>query len=264
MPPKVSKLSAIILIVSVGAITLIALAVTQVIVSNGSLTAGATMETAIPALSLTPNVDDIKLTLEASIEQTRQSALQTPWWLAATIPPSQTPGPTGTLDFSFFEHREAGAGVIVWDTVTVKGYPIGVVNQWFQNPKSIRVLAGVIATDTDQGAIAIVSPGVDFVSPEIYLAPLKAGPVEIYDAQEERLVLRAINNEILFYFDLPTRQFVSDFKITVTAPTVTPMPTFTPLPTIQLIPTPTLGLPPTSYPGATGYPIAVTSIPDAP
>lgn len=249
--------------IGIVAITLIGLAIAQVVNNSSTSTVDLTgtsliPETATTEISLTIDVAFIKRTQDASVEQTRQAALQTPWWFAATVPPSQTVGPTATPDFSGFEHQDAGAGVIVWDTITVKGYPMGVINQWYQIPKGIRVLAGAVTDDPEQGAVAVLAPGVNFESPEIYLTHLKVGPVELQDAQGERLILRAINGGNLFYFDLPTRQFVDGFTVTVVAPTVTPWPTFTQSPTLQPVPSPTFGLPPTAYPGlpptSNGYP----------
>lgn len=208
------------------------------------------IRTAVSALngdvSSTPDIMATKAAIEDSEHQTITAAARTPWWLAATLPPSATIGPTETPDFAGFRHQDAGSGVIVWDTITVKGYPIGVINQWYQLPKSLRVLAGGI--NSEQGAVAVLAPGIEISSPEIYYTPRQAGPVEISDAAGERLVLHSVSSGATFYFDVPARQFVDTLTVTIDAPTVTPRPTFTPIPTPLPVASPTIGFPPTQYP----------------
>jgi hypothetical protein len=211
---------------------------------------GAPIPTALVTSPSTEAATDSLLATKVALEEmermTQTAAAQTPWWLAATLPPSPTYGPTGTPDFSGFRHEEAGGGVIVWDTMNIPGYPIGVINQWFEFSKPIRVLAG--GTNAVQGAIAVLEAGSDFLSPDVYETPRQSGPVEIVAVEGERFVLRSTRNDDTFFFDLPTWQFVDALTATVVAPTVTARPTFTLVPTPLPVPSPTFGFPPTQYP----------------
>jgi hypothetical protein len=207
---------------------------------------------AYPISSETPIATQLspKATIEAWMRATQTAAALTPWW-NATIYPSPTSGPTATPDFSNIPHRSAGAGIIISDSSNFQGaWSIAVINEWFGLSQGIRVLAGV-TSDPSQGAIAILAPGVDILSPEVYLTPQKVGPVQIVDAHGERLVLQALNSSVQFFFDVPTRQFTSSFEATVIAPTVTPYPTHTPIPPLPLVPSPTFGVPSTAYPVVT-------------
>lgn len=111
-------------------------------------------------------------------------------------------------------------------------------NQWWETIGSqwIRVYAGAQRGD---GANDLPKPwqGMVFVSvlgldgtmlPDggSYKTPKKVGSVKIVDAQGQRLVLKA-EDGTLFYFDVPTRQFVSGLApatVTPVKPTVPPYP----------------------------------------
>jgi hypothetical protein len=199
-----------------------------------------------PAINSSPtsNLPPDKATVQAIILETQQAAAQTPLSYA-TVYPTSAPGPTWTPDISGEPQREAGAGIIISDTANFSGpWKIAVLNQWYEIPKGFRVYAGV-TDDPTQGALAILVPDEDLMNPQVYLTPLKAGPVQVVDAQGERLVLRSLDGTTTFYFDVPTRQFMDSLTVTTTAPTVTPWPTYTATPTMQM---PTVAPPPTAYP----------------
>jgi len=185
---------------------------------------------------------DVVLATRAAVDQmwqqTHTAIAKTPWWIGITIFPPPPQKPTSTPNFSEVRNQIAGDGVIVWERLDgVKNYPMGVYNQWYDIPAGVRVLAGGI--NADQGVIGVIPDNLDFLTPEIYLTPRISGPVQIIDAQGQRLVLQARNGD-LFYFDIPTRQYAASLTVTIVAPTVTPLPTFTPQPTIQYIPVETI------------------------
>jgi hypothetical protein len=157
----------------------------------------------------------------------------------SAYPGGPTPAPTITPDFSYVPNRVAGAGLIISDSTGVPGWPIAPANYWIQLETGVQVYAGVTAV-AEQGAVAVLAPLTDPARPELYLTPRRAGMVQVVGAQGERLVLRSLDGQATFYFDLPTRQFVVSLSATVSAPTVTPLPTHTaPRPTLTATPLPT-------------------------
>jgi hypothetical protein len=126
-------------------------------------------------------------------------------------------------------------------------FPIAIYNMWQNTTTGLLVYAGN-ADDPKQGALAVVPQYGYLGNPEIYLAPEKVGGLEITDARGERLALRSYVTNALFYFDVPSREFVPSLD----APepiTVTPLPSFTPSATIPAFISPTPGpLAPTPYP----------------
>lgn len=211
-------------------------------------------ESASPTSQLPPE----KATIEQMGLETQEAAAQTPYWIA-TVWPSPTLGPTSTPDLSYVPHREAGAGIIISDTASVPGWSLAVYNVWYEIPKGIQVFAGV-TDDPTQGAIAVLTPYTDIFEPEVYLTPLKAGMIQVTDAQGERLVLSSLDGGTIFYFDVPSRQFV-DSLTAPNPPTVTPMPTFTPSPTLPLY-TPAASDTPPPYPVLSATPDVTQSVPN--
>lgn len=211
-------------------------------------------ESASPTNQLPPE----KATLEQAELETQQAATLTPYWIA-TVWPSPTSGPTNTPDLSYVPHREAGAGIIISDTTSVPSWPLAVYNVWYEIPKGIQVFAGV-TDDPAQGAIAILTPYTDISDPEIYLTPTKAGMIQVADAQGERLVLSSLDGGTIFYFDVPSRQFV-DSLTAPNPPTVTPIPTFTPSPTLPLF-TPAASNTLPAYPVISATPEVTQSAPN--
>lgn len=73
----------------------------------------------------------------------------------------------------------------------------------------------------------------ELVEASPYLAPGQVKSLEIIDAVGERLVLHSADGAT-FYFDVPTRRYVSSLTVTVTAPPstaapATPVPSGTPV-----------------------------------
>jgi len=104
-------------------------------------------------------------------------------------------------------------------------------NAWYGlgDGYSFALYAGALQSDPDQGVLIL-----DIVSPEgggysQYVTSSKHGALRIVsNTQNNRFTLTAADGT-LFYFDLPTRQFVA--SLTEVAPTVTPSPLLTPSPT---------------------------------
>lgn len=90
-------------------------------------------------------------------------------------------------------------------------------------------------TDPDQGAVAVVPQYGSLDQPEIYLTPIRVGGLEIIGATGQRLMLRSWRTNDLFFFDIPSRQFVASMAATEPV-TVTPLPTFAPSPTLPAYP----------------------------
>jgi hypothetical protein len=110
-------------------------------------------------------------------------------------------------------------------------------NMWIEDndTRTLRtfVSAGYLAAPggfvTQQGAIDVrmLNPAYALVYVKQVLTPIQAGSLHIVDVVGERLILRSTNGTT-FYFDVPTRQFVSSLDAVV--PTFTPSPK-SPLPT---------------------------------
>jgi hypothetical protein len=94
---------------------------------------------------------------------------------------------------------------------------------------SLGYLSGPGGEITLQGAVdvRVLNPAYALVYQKRVLTPTQAGPIHVVDAVGERLILQSTNGTI-FYFDVPTRQFVSSLDVVV--PTFTPSP-MSPLPT---------------------------------
>ena len=59
----------------------------------------------------------------------------------------------------------------------------------------------------------------EMLESRLYLTPQQAGPVRVVGAEGERLVLQSTTG-VIYYFDVPLRQFVS--SLTDGSPTPTP------------------------------------------
>jgi hypothetical protein len=111
--------------------------------------------------------------------------------------------------------RMAGVGRIVEDAQTGFSSEIGFFrNQWQEEADTpygrvyTTIFAGVERHDPLQGLIfmEVVTQSLS-TSFGSYRTPLRAGSIQVIDAVGERLTLRA-DNGTLFYFDVPTRQWV--------------------------------------------------------
>jgi hypothetical protein len=121
-----------------------------------------------------------------------------------------TPWPTEPI-------RTAGAGAIYDDSfVQNPDNVIKVTNSWSENVgnQEIVVYAGAKFQyeDPQQGMLMVViylKGTWDIASgPELYQSPSRAGKLRTIDAVGQRLTVRA-ENGTLFYFDVPTRAWVS-------------------------------------------------------
>ena len=132
-------------------------------------------------------------------------------------------------------------------------------NAWYGigDGYSFALYAGALQSDPDQGVLIL-----DMVSSEgggysQYVTSSKHGALRIVsDTQNNRFTLIAADGT-LFYFDLPTRQFVN--SLTEIAPTVTPSP----LPTLSPTSSPRPHYPPPT-PGSTYLPYPLPTAPDTP
>ena len=96
--------------------------------------------------------------------------------------------------------------------------------------------AGALLSTPEQGVIIMVITMPSHTSFEQYLTSTQHGALRVVSEQNHRLTLVAAD-EMVFYFDLPTRQFVT--SLTEVAPSVTPSPLATPSPTGLPYPPPT-------------------------
>ncbi len=155
----------------------------------------------------------------------------------ALYPPPQgyqPPLPTAlttVLPVSTEPIRLAGAGEIYDDSGEGEfAKMLLIANQWYttDSNRNIFVYAGskFQRDDPQQGEILVVvydSTTHQIVSsPTLYMTPMRAGLVRVIAAVGERLTLRA-QDGTLFYFDVPTRQWIG--------PDGTPLPAPTPRPT---------------------------------
>jgi hypothetical protein len=194
------------------------------------LAVGQTMPTvSLAAPTETLNILFLKQTLEAASMQTTVADLKAPSPGPGTLKPTIEAGPP---EMPFIpDSTPAGAGMIVLAPSPPTGYFI--TTAWVENSggKKIVVYAGVLRDDLNaqddstlvylggsQGIVYTVISG----TIEGYKTPSQDGPISIIDAQGERLVLKAENGK-LFYFDVPSRQFVDSLTApnpaTVTPPT---------------------------------------------
>src|ERR1051325_2826224 len=138
------------------------------------------------------------------------------------------------------DSKPLGAGILFWGDpgpFPAMGYTIR-NGAWLETSggKKIVVYTGAlrddpgVTFDASQGIVIILIGG----SEETYKTSTQDGPVRIIDAQGERLVLKADNGK-LFYFDVPSRQFV-DSLAAPDPPTITPPPTAGP--ELESTPTP--------------------------
>jgi hypothetical protein len=102
------------------------------------------------------------------------------------------------------------------------------------------IYAGALLTDLEQGAIIMVTTMPSGASIEQFVTSTKHGTLQAVSEQNNRLTLIASDGTV-FYFDLPTHQFVA--SLTEVAPSVTPSltpsPSVTPEPTGLPYPPPT-------------------------
>ena len=159
------------------------------------------------------------------------------------VPTAFAPIPAGS------DTTLAGAGTIVvrLTDLAMSQYRIG--NEWIEDTHNARtrlmVLAGVVNgpdhLPSAQGIVivetwqrsVISNTAVDTrVGIEYYLTPSQNGPLKITDAVGERLVIQSITNGTKFYFDVPSRQFVSSMAVIVPTVTIPISPLVTPTPAL--------------------------------
>ena len=114
-------------------------------------------------------------------------------------------------DFTY--SRMAGAGQIVESGVPPVPLPEDVfTNQWYEDKEGIRItlLAGSEAKDDRQGVVAVVTTSQNQPEPlskETYPAPIRFGPLRVFDANGEKVTVTAGDN--IFVFDVSSRRFIS-------------------------------------------------------
>ncbi len=218
----------------IGLLAILALVVVFVGVFHGGSATGnapaslATQDTP----SFPTDVPGAKETLEAQEATEQAILLLTPSPGLGTLKPTLdvTPEPIMTADVP---RQTAGAGTIIWGfppTFPSIGYQL--TNKWVEvnGTTVIEVFAGARRNvndwqDVSQGLVIVLeeTPQGSTISGNEYETPTKSGPIQITDAQGERLILRT-RNGVTFYFDVPARQFVDSLIATVIPPlyTVTP------------------------------------------
>lgn len=134
----------------------------------------------------------------------------------------------------------------------IMNFPRGtnIRNVWqnYINDEFAQIGFGSLIDDLTQGAVYVWIAG----RLETHITPLKDGPIKVIAAQDNRLTLLG-EGGVVFYFDIPGRQFVPSLTEVVTTITpVTPAPTA--MPTLTRTPGPTATLVPTCVPGPTPLP----------
>lgn len=114
-------------------------------------------------------------------------------------------------------------GIIQYPSVPFSSTEFKITNAWqeFVNGNYILVFAGVLATDPEQGLVLVIVDNPFHM--EQYLAPSKSGEIQIIDAVDFRLILRSLETNEIYYFDVPAHRFVNSLKEIV--PTATPFAT---------------------------------------
>ncbi|MBI5034202.1 MAG: hypothetical protein HZB51_27085 [Chloroflexi bacterium] len=128
----------------------------------------------------------------------------------------------------------AGVGTILDHPASPLGPFYEIENSWvFEVPgKTYQVFAGAKREEgppqprnAKQGIVVVWvwgSEGITLPDGGYYYMPIKKGPVKIVGAQGQRLVLKT-DDGATFYFDFPSRRFVS--SLTEIVPTITPLAT---------------------------------------
>lgn len=241
----------------IGLMAMLALVVVFVGVFQGSLATGnapASLATQdIP--SFLTDVPGAKETFEAQEATERAILLITPSPGPGTLKPTLdiTPEPLITAD----TRRTAGAGTIIWNfpaPFPAVGYQI-TANKWVEVSEAtiIEVFAGARRNvndwqDVSQGLVIVFeeTPQGSIISGNEYETPTKSGPVQITDAQGERLILQT-RDGVMFYFDVPSRQFVDGLTVTVTPSPYTATPSLPPTTPEPSAYPPSSEIPPTAH-----------------
>lgn len=174
--------------------------------------------TVLPTASPDVNLPPIK----AADEQVRDVWDRAARTAIAQNPPPRpypwTPPPTPPLTpEELAPHQTAGAGVI-WEERSVApcAKVMAVMNHWVetQSNQEIGVCAGAEGAreDPQRGRVAVFTISTSSYAilsgPDLYQTPLRAGPVRLVGGIGEQLTLRA-EDGTLFYFDVPTRQWLT-------------------------------------------------------
>lgn len=169
----------------------------------------------------------------------------TPANLPTVAPPPSVFPPLAGNSFAGIPLIPAGAGFIDHGLPPYYDHGFEVENIWVEDTQtgtlrtfvSAGYLSGSGGEITTQGLIdvRVLKPDGAFVYGKQVLTSIQAGSLHIVDAVGERLILQSTNGTT-FYFDAPTRQFVSSIDAVV--PTFTPSPVSPPLTPISPIATP--------------------------
>ncbi len=195
-----------------------------------------------------------KVTDLAHIDQTETAMRLTPHpkiFKPTFIPQTTIPGPTAFPPVNAIQGDDVtpvGTGAIGQFMPLLNKGSYHIFNAWVENQHNDRqrvfVWAGELARpdggETTQGVVIVevfqiaVEDGLavdKFVEATEYLTPSQAGPVKIVDASNERLVVQSVTNGTTFYFDVPSRQFVSSLTAIIPTATIAVSPLATPTPT---------------------------------
>ena len=167
-----------------------------------------------------------------------ESKQLTPSMVATSI---TTPIPTYADDdnariYDFYYHSRTENGMIMWgfrydDFATIcfqarpDENPYWQENGWIPFLDDNQILRFAVAgayrleDQRDQGALLIFVPRGDPCVPEVYLVPNEEGPIEIVNEQDYVLLLKPIDNERLFRFDLKRDRFFDGLEELLPSPT---------------------------------------------
>ncbi len=156
--------------------------------------------------------------------------------LVPILAPYPTPVPPLT-PYPGLSTRIAGAGTIIETNLCGLNKLIGARNEWSEivSNQITGICAGTRHSGPPQGQILVqvfdAETNAIISGPDLYTAPAQVEWVKVIDAVGERVTLQA-DTGALFYFDVPTRQWVSPPPLPSVSPVLSPLPTISPLPTL--------------------------------
>ena len=150
---------------------------------------------------------------------------------------SVTPEPTAFAPFP--QRTPLGGGALAPMMPPFPSMQFRVINAWYTDLDGLRKRTVVYAgarpgsnSENGQGGVVVYvwqmsakgnQTATELVEASSYFAPAQAKSLDIIDAVGERLVLHSVDGAT-FYFDVPTRQYVSSLMVTVTVPPSTVAP----------------------------------------
>jgi hypothetical protein len=185
-----------------------------------------------------PQFSATKEAMFTGIQETRQAVLLTPLPASAEarrkVPATYVPIPGPATYSPVPGSTPAGAGAIAQLPPVYSGNMFHIENGWYMDTDSGTTRTSVYAGSSspagfisDQGVVIVWQVelvtqngqrGERIVSTNVYPTPIQAGSVHVINAQGTRLILQS-SKGTMFYFDLPSRQYVSSLDTVVATAT---------------------------------------------